>query len=511
MLAAMGGSSRFSGDVNEAPTQASSQGFSRARVLIVGLVAALSLAGAMIGSAIGDHSGDRHENMALVANFNDGGTYRVGTDMAFWGNQLIAGNLDQGVGPNASPPGGFRVLDISKPTRPAEVGQYVCSGDQSDVSVWGDIVVTSIDKPTQEFCTAEETASRGGDSTWEGLRVVSIADPSNPKLLDTVATRCGSHTNTIYPDRANDRLLVYVLSYPLAGRYNPASENVPLAAGGPGCNAADHGIASVVEVPLERPGKTRVLDTFSVRPSVGCHDVTVFMDRAVAAAACLTESQIWDLSNPARPRIVSHIPNPTGMDLSHSTVFSNDGRTLVIGAELGGAAASPGCFTGSQDDPIGGLFFFDVTDPAAPRQTGVFKLPQQIASAFCTAHLFNVVPRRDGRDTLVSSWYTGATSVIDFTQVRAGQRPRQIAYYIPEGAAPPPAADEDTVGEAAAWASYWYNGHVFSNNFDEDVNSVVPRSRGIDVFRIKHPDVEGALRLSRLNPQLQERLPGARR
>lgn len=483
----------------------------RGRAVLACLVGALGFAGVVIGTATGDHGADRHENMTLVANFNDGGTYRVGTDLAFWGKRLVAGNLDQGVGPNASPPGGFRILDISQPSSPAELGQYVCSGDQSDVSIWGDIVVTSIDKPTQEFCTEGETAARGGDPTWEGLRIVSIADPSNIKILDTVATRCGSHTNTIYPDRKNNRLLVYVLSYPLAGRYNPASEMVPLAAGGPGCNAADHGIASVVEVPLDEPDKTRVLDTFSVRPSIGCHDVTVFMERALAAAACLTESQIWDLSNPARPRIVSHIPNPVGMDLSHSTVFSNDGRTLVVGAELGGAAASPGCLTGSQDDPLGGLFFYDVSNPTAPRQAGAFKLPQQVASLFCTAHLFNVVPRRDGRDTLVSSWYTGATSVIDFTGVRTGQRPRQVAHYIPEGAAPPPAPDEETVGEAAAWASYWYNGYVFSNNFDEDVNSLVPRSRGIDVFEVTHPAVDGALRLSRLNPQLQEQLPGVRK
>lgn len=479
----------------------------RLRLVLAAAVLALGLVAVVGASAIGDHSSDRHENMTLLANYDDGGTYRVGTDLAFWGKRMIAGNLDQGTGPNASPPGGFRVMDISKPARPREIGQYVCSGDQSDVSIWESIVVTSIDKPANEWCTPEETTAKGGDSTWEGLRIVSIANPANPRILDTLATRCGSHTNTVYPDKANDRLLVYVLSYPLAGRYNPASEQVPLALGGPGCNAADHGIVSVVEVPLSEPGKTRVIDTVSVRPSIGCHDVTVFMQRKLAAAACLTESQIWDLSNPARPEIIAHIPNPVGMDISHSAAFSNDGRTLVLGAELGGAAASPGCFTGSSDDPFAGLFFYDITVAANPQQVGTFKLPQQEASLFCTAHLFNVVPRRDDRDTLVSSWYTGATSVIDFTNVRSGEKPQQIAYYIPEGAAPPPPADDDTVGEAAAWASYWYNGFVFSNNFDEDVNSVIPRSRGIDVFRVDHPDVEGALRLNRLNPQLQEPLP----
>lgn len=479
------------------------------RLVLAAAVLAFGLAGVYVASALGEHSGDQHENMTLVANYSDDGTYRVGTDLAFWGNRLIAGNLDQGVGPNASPPGGFRVMDISNPTAPVELGQYVCSGDQSDVSVWKDVVVTSIDKPTQEFCTAEETAARGGAAVWEGLRIVSIANPANPRIVDTVRTRCGSHTHTIYHDKRANRLLVYVLSYPLAGRYNPASEMVPLALGGPGCNAADHGIISIVEVPLANPSASRVVSTESVRPTIGCHDVTVFVQRALAAAACLTESQIWDLANPAKPKIIAHIPHPPGMDISHSTIFSNDGRTLVTGAELGGAAASPGCLSGSEDDPFGGLFFYDITGEKkrAPELLDSFKLPQRSATLFCTAHLFNIVPRNDDKDVLVSSWYTGATSVIDFTGVRDGTAPRQIAYYIPEGAAPPPPPDEETVGEAAAWASYWYRGYVWSNNFDEDVNSVTPRSRGLDVFTVDHPAVKNALPLNRLNPQVQEPLP----
>jgi hypothetical protein len=98
--------------------------------------------------------------------------------------------------------------------------------------------------------------------------------------------------------------------------------------------------------------------------------------------------------------------------------------------------------------------------------------------------------------------------VIDFTDVRAGGAPNQIAYYIPDETSTPQKPSEDTVGEAAAWASYWYRGYVYSSNFDEDVNSVSPESRGIDVFKIDHPAVKNALQLSRLNPQVQEPLPG---
>ncbi|HEX2085742.1 MAG TPA: hypothetical protein VHF89_08675, partial [Solirubrobacteraceae bacterium] len=216
-------------------------------------------------------------------------------------------------------------------------------------------------------------------------------------------------------------------------------------------------------------------------------------------AACLTESQMWDLSDPTQPRIVGRVRNPQ-INIHHSTTFSNDGRTMVIGDELGGAAASPGCFADDAYE-LGGLFFYDVANAAAPQLRGTYKLPRTKVSEFCTAHLFNVVPMRSDSDILVSSWYTGATSVIDFTDP---SKPTEIAHYIPSD----PVSPDEQPTEAAAWASYWYNGHVYANNFDEDVNSVRPQSRGLDVFRIDDRFTAEAVRLDRLNPQLQEALPG---
>ena len=440
------------------------------------------------------------ENMSLVANYDDGGTYRNGTDMAFRGHQLLLGNLDQGTGPNASPPGGFRVMDIGNPAAPREISQFTCLGDQSDVSLWNDIVVLSVDKPTYARCGPTETDT---NSNWEGVRVISLSkvgpnstvEQSRAAIDAALRTDCGSHTNTIYPDPANNRLLVYVLSYPLAGRYNPA----PVLAT---CNALTHRKISVVEVPLGNPSAAKVLDFKpSTGNTIGCHDVTVFLQLKLAAAACLTESQIWDLSkNPERPEIIATIQNPE-INIHHSTIFSNDGKTLVIGDELGGAAASPGCF-GEESFPQGGLFFYDVSNPRAPVFKSSFKLPQAMASEFCTAHLFNVVPRLDHKDVLVSSWYAGSTSVIDFTDA---SDPKQVAYYIPPTTVTP---DQQTK-EAAAWSSYWYNGKVYANNFDEDVNSIEPQSRGLDVFGVNHPLVnKGTVPLSRLNPQLQEPFGG---
>ena len=445
------------------------------------VVAVAAIAGYAVSAQAGHGTESHSENMARIANFSDGGTYRVGTDMAFWGDIALLGTLDQGTGPNASPPGGFRIMDIADPSRPRELGQFTCWGDQSDVSIWQDLVILSVDKPTTVDCSAQS-------GSWEGIRVIDISDRAHPRIVASVPTDCGSHTNTIYPDLKNDRLLVYVLSYPLAGRYNPAGATAS-------CNAATHRKISVAEVPLADPAKAKVIGTPSVGETIGCHDVTVFLERRLAGAACLTETQLWDLDHPAEPKIVGRIRNPQ-INIHHSTTFSNDGRTMVVGDELGGAAASPGCFGGDAYQP-GGLFFYDVTQPAAPALRGTYKLPRTEVSEFCTAHLFNVVPMRSDQDILVSSWYTGATSILDFTDP---SQPTEIAHYVPEE----PVSPDEQPTEAAAWASYWYNGAVYANNFDEDVNSVSPRSRGLDVFRVHHPFTKQAVRLRRLNPQLQE-------
>ena len=425
--------------------------------------------------APGSHDDVHSDNMFLVSNWDDGDTYRQGSDLAFWGTRAVLGSYDN--------PGGFRLMDIRNPAAPVEIGQFNCRGPQADVSIWKDLVFVSVDTPlVGPDCGAANAPAQqyAAGAGYEGIRVVSIADPANPQQIAFVDTDCGSHTHTLYPDPKNNRLLIYVLSYPLGGQ-------------GVECNAVSHQKISVVEVPLGAPSRARVISEPSVSPAVGCHDVTVFMTRKLAAAACISESQMWDLSDPVNPRVVSHIVNPA-MNIHHSSTFSFDGNTLVLGDELGGALATPGCADGNEHLPLGALWFYDVSNPRAPVMQSSYSIPQQEVSAFCTAHNFNVVPLRSGRDILVSAWYNGGTTVLDFTDPSNVQ---QLAYYIPK---------EDEI--AAAWSSYWYRGFVYANNFDEDVNSLSPQSRGLDVFAVGIRELKYAIKLPRLNPQTIEALPG---
>ena len=418
------------------------------------------------------HDADEHSaNMFLVRNWDDGGSYRQGSDLAFWGNLAVLGNYGT--------PGGFRLLDISDPSRPRKVGQFDCPGPQGDVSIWRDLVFVSVDSARAgPECGAggAPTADFVAGNAYEGIRIVSIADRSRPRQIAFVRTDCGSHTHTLVPQPDKGRVLIYALSYPLGA---PAVN----------CSAASHRKFSVVSVPLDEPRQAHVVSTPDVSPAIGCHDVTVYPERDIAAAACISETQLWDISSPKQPRIISRILNPQ-INIHHSTTLSWSGRTLVVGDELGGALATPGCAGGDPHLPLGALWFYDITRPTQPVLRSSFRIPQDELSVLCTAHNFNVVPTVTQRDVLVSAWYNGGTTVLDFTDPADV---RQLGYYIPK---------EPKL--AAAWSSYWYRGFIYANNFDEDVNSISPHSRGLDVFAIGHRDLWNAIKVKRLNPQTIE-------
>jgi hypothetical protein len=430
---------------------------------------ALGLAPGVQGA--GGGSDVHSDNMHLLANFDDGGTYREGTDLAFWDNIAVAGAYNR-----------LRVFNIRKAAQPMEVGDLECLGSQNDVSVWEDLVFMSVDSPRKSSAcdAASGTAESVSGSAWEGIRIVSIADRSNPTQIAAVKTDCGSHTHTLVPDPANGRVLIYALSYPTT----PGTD----------CNVASHRKISVVEVPLGDPGSARVISTPDVSPAIGCHDVSVFLERGLAAAACLTESQIWDISDPAQPQVLSHIVNPQ-INIHHSTAFAWDGGKIAIGDELGGAAAAPGCM--DPHEPAGMIWFYDITDPSAPVVSGNYHIPEQEQAQqdtlFCTAHNFNPVPLRSERDVLVSAWYRGGTTVVDWTDPA---QPSQLGYYIPKS----PVA-------AAAWSSYWYNGLIYANNFDTSYVPPIMQSRGFDVMAINDRSLRrDQIRLGHLNPQTQEPL-----
>ncbi|HEX8122864.1 MAG TPA: hypothetical protein VF549_16545 [Solirubrobacteraceae bacterium] len=441
--------------------------------------AALMVLGA--GAPIAYGESPHSDNMSLVGNWHGADGDYQGSDMAFWGDRAVLGEYGG--------PGGFELIDIANPTQLLRAGGLECPGPQNDVSIWNDLVIMSVDSArgattsNGQTYTPEQCGAGGASppenqagTAWEGIRIISIANPAAPVQLAAVKTDCGSHTHTLVPDPEHGRLIVYILSYPLGA---PQSN----------CNVASHRKISVVEIPLDAPASAKVVGTSDVSPNIGCHDVSVFLARKIAGAGCISESQMWDISDPAKPKVIAHIPNAEN-NIHHSAAFSWDGNTLILGDELGGAEASPGC-TGDNGSRFGGLWFYDIKDPANPELKGNYRIPQQKESALCTAHLFNVVPLRSEKNILVSAWYEAGLTVVDFTDP---SKPKQIGYYTPAD----PVGDEVSNSAANMWSAYWYNGHIYANNF---------APRGFDVFDIDDPVFDAEIKLDHLNPQVQEPLP----
>jgi hypothetical protein len=448
--------------------------------------AATALASLMItgvAAADGDHPGTyipspegQSANMHLLASAPRTGSitgYR-NSDLAFWGRTAYAGNYE-----------GFRVIDISDPESPVTKSDFSCLGSQHDVSVWKNLLFVSVDTPlTGPECGNTPVAT---DATgWEGIRIFDVSNPSAPAYVGAVATDCGSHTHTLVPDAANGRVLLYVSSYP-ASHLGDTPYGTTCRRLNPD-GTQGHSRISVVEVPLAAPATAHVasqpmfeiVDRGGVPGYRGCHDISVYLKIKRAAAACLSEGQIWDISDPVNPKTVARVHN-RNIDIWHSASFTWDGKVVLFGDEAGGGG-QPRCRT---QDPatLGAMWFYnlaaldnlDGTTQEAP--LGSFKIPRvQGDAANCTTHNFNVIPV-DGRYIAVSAYYAGGTSVIDFTDPANA---KEIGFLDPHG--------------ANTWSSYWYNGFIYAND----------TGRGFDVMLLSDPARAGARKLPHLNPQTQE-------
>ncbi len=410
---------------------------------------------------------DKHsQNVKLLANVPKSNN-TTQSDLAFWGKYTIAANY-----------GGFRIIDTSDPEDPHVITDFKCNGGQGDVSVYGNYVFQSIDAPQSKPACDSTPATASTPGMFEGIRVINIENPAAPQLVATVPTDCGSHTHTMLPEPEKGRVVMYVSSYPLGA-----------AALGPNCKSP-HGFVSIVNLPLADPGAATVTK-YHFDPATetaayfggafsfqACHDVSVFKELDLAAAACMSESQLWDISDPLSPKLKWRFDDPTvntaNVDLWHSASFSWDGKVVAFGDESGGGGAAR-CT--NPDDQQGRIWFVDT---ATGKKLANYKVPRA-ETGTCTMHNFNFLPLPDGRKVLVSSAYTAGTTIVDVDKLLAGasEAEAEIGFYRPSG--------------ANTWSSYWYNGFIYGNDI----------LRGLDIFLLSDKARAGARKLDHLNPQTQ--------
>jgi hypothetical protein len=408
------------------------------------------------------------------------GTSAFNSDVAFENGYAYVGNYD-----------GVQIWDVRDGQEPALAALIRCPGSQNDVTVNDGILVTSTDSRRSDDSCASVTSTdeSNPDTMWEGLKVFDVRNPYSPRLVKAVRTACGSHTHTALPER--DRVIIYVQSYDIAAnRYGCDQGTDPTKA---------HDKISIVSIPKRNPAAAQVVaephlfpdggndgtaGTIRRNGTTGCHDITVYQEKGIAAGACTGEGVILDIRNPVRPKVLANIED-TNFAFWHSATFSNDGKKVLFTDELGGGSA-PTCNStvGSRRGADG---IYDITDPANPRFLSYFKIPrEQTNEENCVAHNGNLIPNKKGRDVMIQSWYQGGISVIDWTNPK---KIKELAWFD-RGPIVPTAL-------GGFWSSYYYNGYIYGSEIQ----------RGFDVFKLKDKAIKGAekFQYGTLNAQTQER------
>lgn len=375
--------------------------------LFVSLLLSLLALGAapVAGASITDDEAvAKTDNVSLVTSI----PYTGGSDIAFQGRWIYFGVLGD--------KGGVRILDAKSGT-PKEVAFLECPGSQNDVAVV---------KPG--LLALAYHSGTCGATPGAGVRLIDVRNPKKPRFLGSVELPGGSHTITMYPGTS----IIY-------------SSPGGLANGG----------ANEQIIDASDPMNPKVEAVFKPNPA-GCHDITFARaadnDRVLGFCAGGGEVTIWDVTKPYEPFVIAHGFTPSFFP--HAAVPTPDGKYLVMTDEN---FAAHDCVSGT----TGAMWVFDITTPETPVLAGHWgprrgKTPVgTIANEWCTAHNLNFVGKTN---QAVVSWYTGGTSVVDFSNPL---QPKEVAYFTPD--------------DADVWSSYFHEGLIYINDL----------ARGIDVIKVK--------------------------
>lgn len=294
------------------------------------------------------------------------------------------------------------------------------------------------------------------DPVWD------VTDPAHPKLLTEIQPPHGSHNVLVVPG-------------------TPILYNANSRGGGPAGAEPATASGSVEVYDLSQPAAPRLVEDFA--NGYGCHDITAYVNasqgklRAYCAGVEMT--QVWDIADPASPRVLANIPMPAGPPggpspagvtgkaitvWSHTAEVNHDASVLIVADETGGGGLPPGCDAhadtpaGSASGPLGNLWFYDLRDERNPELKGwvsptttLLTKPGTVGS--CTAHF-----GREIADRNVAAWafYTAGTLLVDF---------RDPAH---------PVILDSFADGTDTWDAWSYQGYVFTGDLARGLDVLVP-------------------------------------
>ncbi|WP_327025424.1 LVIVD repeat-containing protein [Micromonospora sp. NBC_01739] len=392
-------------------------------------------------------------NLRLIANlpkqspFNT--TNALGTDIAFQGKYAFVGNYD-----------GFVIYDVSRPSQPKIVSQVLCPGAQNDISIYGDLLFLSTDASRSDDSCGSVSQPASIKESWEGIKIFDVRDKKQPRYLKSVETACGSHTHTLVPAKNNKAVYLYVSSYSPQDAF-------------PDCKPP-HDSISIVKVPLKKPTDAAVVATPNLFPdggyegrtgasaTTGCHDITAYPSKDLAAGACMGDGVLLDISKREAPRVLHRVRDTTNFAFWHSATFNNRGTKVVFTDELGGGGGATCNETVGPER--GANAIYDLTGRGDKRKLefrSYYKIPRTNGDTEnCVAHNGSLIPVL-GKDIMVQAWYQGGISVWDFTDSR---RPTEIGFWE-RG----PLSDTQMI-VGGSWSAYYYNGHIYSSDIQKGLD-----------------------------------------
>lgn len=187
----------------------------------------------------------------------------------------------------------------------------------------------------------------------------------------------------------------------------------------------------------------------------GCHDITAYPAKGIAAGACMGEGVILDVSDLTDPVVVESVTDPTSRSgtrpRSTTTPRPSCSPTSWAAGEARPAtrlsARRRAPTPSTRWAPIGQLTF-----------RSYFKIPKTNDNTENrVAHNGSLIPV-DGHDLMVQAWYQGGISVVDFTDPA---NPVEIGWWE-RG----PLSKEQLV-LGGSWSAYWYNGKIYSSDIQK--------------------------------------------
>jgi hypothetical protein len=385
------------------------------RSLRIAAVAALVAGLTAVPPAQAQEDVDKSDNVSVLANF----PYTGGTFIDFGAGLAYTGQWDAASGGRGSEPdqGGVRIFKTAG--KPRQMGFFHCPGNDTDV-----VFVRRGLVAVGHHVAACNPPDAGEANA--GVYLLDVRNPRRPRQIGAVNLPSGGQTHTItrYPGKP--------LLYSNAG----------------GLPTNGQMLTRVIDI--SNPRNPEIVGEFrNPAPPTGCHDVTFHFDERGKFGICagFGATQIWDVSDPLEPSVVSTIVNPL-INFDHFATASPDGELLVINDEN---LTVNDCV--NENTPAGAFWVYDISNIQSPQLLsyygptrgqspwGSFWLP----GGHCTSHDFTFA----GNRALVVPWFSGGLKVISLEDPSS---PEEIAHYRPDG--------------TVMWQAAYHRGRVYTNDME---------------------------------------------